>query len=190
MTAPVRTTCPYCGVGCGILATPDGRGEVAIAGDPEHPANFGRLCSKGSALGQTVSLDGRLLTPRIHGEPASWDAALDLIAASIRSAIDSRGPESVAIYGSGQLLTEAASQGIVPSFQHCHCRRPTISADDIVEQLGKRRFVPSREQCLTRSAQTVCERRSSHTSVLTLILHQRIGLELLQVMPNGVQRCP
>ena len=48
-----RTTCPYCGVGCGVLATPDGRGGAAISGDGEHPANFGRLCSKGSALGET-----------------------------------------------------------------------------------------------------------------------------------------
>jgi assimilatory nitrate reductase catalytic subunit len=46
LTAPaVKTTCPYCGVGCGVLATPDGQGGVAIAGDPDHPANFGRLCS-------------------------------------------------------------------------------------------------------------------------------------------------
>ena len=51
-----RTTCPYCGVGCGVLATPDGAGGAAIAGDPEHPANFGRLCSKGSALGETLGL--------------------------------------------------------------------------------------------------------------------------------------
>ena len=102
MTATVRTTCPYCGVGCGILATPDGAGGVTIAGDPDHPANFGRLCSKGSALGQTVSLDGRLLTPMIRGQPAGWDDALDLIAASIRATT----PERVAIYGSGQLLTE------------------------------------------------------------------------------------
>ena len=101
--APVRTTCPYCGVGCGVLATPDGGGGVAIAGDPEHPANFGRLCSKGAALGQTVTLDGRLLTPRIHGRDAEWDEALDLIAAGIRGA---RSPDAVAIYGSGQLLTE------------------------------------------------------------------------------------
>ena len=102
MTGAVRTTCPYCGVGCGILATPDGRGGVAIAGDPDHPANFGRLCSKGSALGQTVSLDGRLLTPRIHGRDAGWDEALDLIAGGIAATA----PERVAIYGSGQLLTE------------------------------------------------------------------------------------
>jgi len=53
-----RTTCPYCGVGCGVLATPDGGGGAAIAGDPEHPANFGRLCSKGSALGETHGPQG------------------------------------------------------------------------------------------------------------------------------------
>ena len=106
MTAPVRTTCPYCGVGCGLLATPDGRGGAAIAGDPEHPSNFGRLCAKGAALGQTLGLDDRLLTPRIGGRGAGWDQALDLIAARFRAAIDAHGPDSVAIYGSGQLLTE------------------------------------------------------------------------------------
>ena len=53
MADAVRTTCPYCGVGCGVLATPDGNGGAGIAGDKTHPANFGRLCSKGSALGET-----------------------------------------------------------------------------------------------------------------------------------------
>ena len=61
-----KTTCPYCGVGCGVLATPDGKGGAAIAGDPDHPANFGRLCSKGSALGETLGLEGRLLHPMIR----------------------------------------------------------------------------------------------------------------------------
>src|ERR1700733_5181483 len=61
-----RTTCPYCGVGCGVLATPDGNGGAAISGDPGHPANFGRLCSKGSALGETVGLESRLLYPMIR----------------------------------------------------------------------------------------------------------------------------
>lgn len=98
----VRTTCPYCGVGCGVLATPDGAGGAAIAGDPAHPANFGRLCSKGFALGETIALDGRLLAPRVDGAEASWDAALDRIAGAIRATT----PERVAIYGSGQLLTE------------------------------------------------------------------------------------
>ena len=60
----VRTTCPYCGVGCGVLAKVAADGEVAVRGDPDHPANFGRLCSKGSALGETLDLDGRLLHPR------------------------------------------------------------------------------------------------------------------------------
>ncbi|MEQ1710053.1 MAG: hypothetical protein ABL908_01475, partial [Hyphomicrobium sp.] len=60
---PVRTTCPYCGVGCGVLATPDGHGGAKIAGDPAHPANAGRLCSKGSALGDTLALETRLLDP-------------------------------------------------------------------------------------------------------------------------------
>ena len=67
----VRTTCPYCGVGCGVLATPDGRGGAAIAGDPEHPANRGRLCSKGAALGETLSLEDRLLHPEIDGQRVS-----------------------------------------------------------------------------------------------------------------------
>jgi assimilatory nitrate reductase catalytic subunit len=102
----VRTTCPYCGVGCGVLATPRGDGSVGIAGDPDHPANFGRLCSKGSALGETLSLNGRLLHPEVHGARTSWDAALNLVASTFRRAIDEHGPNAVAIYGSGQLLTE------------------------------------------------------------------------------------
>ena len=106
-TSPtVRTTCPYCGVGCGVLATPQLDGSVAIAGDPEHPANFGRLCSKGSALGETLSLEGRLLYPEVGGVRTTWDAALDLVANRFRQAIAEHGPDSVAIYGSGQLLTE------------------------------------------------------------------------------------
>ncbi|TIP69736.1 hypothetical protein, partial [Mesorhizobium sp.] len=54
----VRTTCPYCGVGCGVLAKVAANGEVTVRGDPHHPANFGRLCSKGSALAETIDLDG------------------------------------------------------------------------------------------------------------------------------------
>ncbi|MEL6337443.1 MAG: molybdopterin-dependent oxidoreductase, partial [Pseudomonadota bacterium] len=102
----VRTACPYCGVGCGVIATPDGQGGAAIDGDPDHPANFGRLCSKGSALGETVGLDGRLLTPMVGGLEASWDEATTLVARRFREAIDQHGPDSVAFYVSGQLLTE------------------------------------------------------------------------------------
>jgi assimilatory nitrate reductase catalytic subunit len=101
-----RTTCPYCGVGCGVLAAVKPDGTVSIAGDPDHPANFGRLCSKGSALGETVGLEDRLLHPEISGRRASWGEALDLVAATFRSAIAEHGPDSVAFYVSGQLLTE------------------------------------------------------------------------------------
>jgi assimilatory nitrate reductase catalytic subunit len=102
----VRTTCAYCGVGCGVLATREESGAIGIKGDPMHPANFGRLCSKGSALGETVDLEGRLLEPRIGGKPASWDTALDLVARRFAETINEHGPDSVAFYVSGQLLTE------------------------------------------------------------------------------------
>ncbi len=101
-----RTTCPYCGVGCGVLARPRPDGSAEIKGDPEHPANFGRLCSKGSALGETLSLDDRLLQPMIHGRCASWAKALDLVAGRFQKTIAEHGPDSVALYVSGQILTE------------------------------------------------------------------------------------
>jgi len=106
MAQTIRTTCPYCGVGCGVLATLQADSTVKIAGDPEHPANRGRLCSKGSALGETLSLSGRLLHPEIGGRQSGWDEALDLVASTFRKTIAEHGPEAVAIYGSGQLLTE------------------------------------------------------------------------------------
>ncbi|MFN3655910.1 MAG: molybdopterin-dependent oxidoreductase [Pseudolabrys sp.] len=107
----VRTTCPYCGVGCGVLIRPDGRGGAAVAGDPDHPANFGRLCSKGSALGETLGLETRLLYPmRRQADGAfarvSWHSALDDVAKGFASTIEKFGPGSVAFYLSGQLLTE------------------------------------------------------------------------------------
>ncbi|NDV89399.1 molybdopterin-dependent oxidoreductase [Aurantimonas aggregata] len=105
-SAEARTTCPYCGVGCGVLARVAADGEVIVRGDPEHPANFGRLCSKGAALGETTGLEGRLLVPEIGGREKSWDEALDLVARRFRETIDRHGPDSVAFYVSGQLLTE------------------------------------------------------------------------------------
>ena len=106
-----RTTCPYCGVGCGVLATPDGAGGAAIAGDPEHPANFGRLCSKGSALGETLALQTRLLHPMIRCskgtlERVAWTDALDHVAHRFQHIVARDGPDAVAFYLSGQLLTE------------------------------------------------------------------------------------
>jgi assimilatory nitrate reductase catalytic subunit len=106
-----QTACPYCGVGCGVLATPDGRGGAAIAGDPDHPANLGRLCSKGSALGETLGLDGRLLHPMIRVskgvmERVAWSDALDHVAHRFKHIVARDGAEAVAFYLSGQLLTE------------------------------------------------------------------------------------
>jgi assimilatory nitrate reductase catalytic subunit len=110
----VRTTCPYCGVGCGILATPDGRGGATIAGDGEHPANFGRLCSKGAALGETLGLETRLLHPMLRQGAesggalvrAGWDTALERVAQGFARVLERDGPDAVAFYLSGQLLTE------------------------------------------------------------------------------------
>lgn len=100
------TTCPYCGVGCGVLAEVAADGAVSVRGDPDHPANYGRLCSKGSALAETLSLDDRLLHPTVDGRRASWDEALDLVAARFSATVAEHGPDSVAFYVSGQLLTE------------------------------------------------------------------------------------
>jgi assimilatory nitrate reductase catalytic subunit len=106
MPHEVKTTCPYCGVGCGVIVAADDAGKVSVRGDPDHPANFGRLCSKGSALAETIGLDGRLLHPEIGGERSNWDTALDLVASKFSEAIRDHGPDSVAFYVSGQLLTE------------------------------------------------------------------------------------
>ena len=106
MTTDVKTTCPYCGVGCGVIATRHDDGKVTVKGDPDHPANFGRLCSKGSALGETLGLEDRILYPEIDGKRASFDEALDLVAEKFSAAIAEHGPDSVAFYVSGQCLTE------------------------------------------------------------------------------------
>jgi assimilatory nitrate reductase catalytic subunit len=109
MSAPariIRTTCPYCGTGCGVEARIAPSGEVQIAGDKEHPANFGRLCVKGAALAQTLTSEGRLLHPAIEGARTNWSVALRLVADRFRETIAIHGPDSVALYVSGQMLTE------------------------------------------------------------------------------------
>jgi assimilatory nitrate reductase catalytic subunit len=102
----IRTTCPYCGVGCGVAAARGGDREISVAGDQAHPANFGRLCSKGTALGKTVGLEGRLLYPEVDGRRVNWPKASAYVARALSRTIAKHGPGSVAFYVSGQLLTE------------------------------------------------------------------------------------
>jgi assimilatory nitrate reductase catalytic subunit len=110
--AETKSTCCYCGVGCGvIIETDDGR-ITAVRGDPEHPANFGRLCTKGSTLHLTAQPEGRVLFPEARPHRAaprarrSWDATLDSLADRFARTIATHGPDSVGFYISGQLLTE------------------------------------------------------------------------------------
>ncbi|MGL6257902.1 molybdopterin oxidoreductase family protein [Vibrio sp. WXL210] len=112
----VKTTCAYCGVGCGVEARPTLSGQLEVRGDKSHPANYGKLCTKGAALGETVIQDGRLLTPTLTSQSrlnsknsrqtVSWPEATSLVADQFAKAIAQYGPESVAFYVSGQLLTE------------------------------------------------------------------------------------
>jgi assimilatory nitrate reductase catalytic subunit len=109
-----KTTCPYCGTGCGVDAQVDAADNVRVAGDLDHPTNRGRLCVKGSALAETVVPHGRLLHPQLRhrqepGQPlrrVAWSEALDLVADRFRRTIEEHGADSVAWYVSGQLLTE------------------------------------------------------------------------------------
>ncbi len=103
--ATIRSTCPYCGVGCGVAVTVGADG-VSLTGDSKHPANLGRLCSKGVALAETLDHEGRLLHPLANGQRVSWDEALDQVAHGFKKVIAEHGPDAVAFYVSGQLLTE------------------------------------------------------------------------------------
>ena len=107
-----KTTCPYCGVGCGVLAKTDGQRITEVRGDPDHPANFGRLCTKGSTLHLTTTPYGRALHPEMRTsrhddrKRVSWDIALDTLVDKFVKTIAKHGPDSVGFYISGQLLTE------------------------------------------------------------------------------------
>lgn len=106
------STCCYCGVGCGVLIEHDGVQILGVQGDPSHPANFGKLCSKGASLHLTGDLAARALHPELRmGKELArartdWDAALEHAANVFADTIAEHGPDSVAFYISGQLLTE------------------------------------------------------------------------------------
>ena len=108
----VRSICPYCGVGCGVVLDVR-RGRIeALRGDPDHPSTRGGLCAKGSRLAGTVRTGDRLLHPLVRDRPAepfrraAWPAAVARVAGGIAGAVAEHGPGSVAMYLSGQLLTE------------------------------------------------------------------------------------
>ena len=111
-----RSTCPYCGVGCGVIIETEGSQITGVRGDPDHPANFGKLCTKGQTLHLTASpaiaQQTRLLQPlrRLErggpAQPLGWDAALDLATDRFASVIEHHGVDAVGFYISGQLLTE------------------------------------------------------------------------------------
>ncbi len=112
----VKTTCCYCGTGCGIIATTDGDTITAVRGDPDHPANAGRLCTKGSTLHLTMQpalqQQARLLAPEWRASRTAprvegmWDEVAGFVASQIAETVHRHGPDSVGIYVSGQLLTE------------------------------------------------------------------------------------
>ena len=101
----VATPCCYCGVGCGVLARVENERIVSVRGDPSHPANFGRLCSKGLSL-HKADPSFRGLYPEIASQRQSWDAALEFIAGKISSTLATHGPDAIGFYVSGQFLTE------------------------------------------------------------------------------------
>jgi assimilatory nitrate reductase catalytic subunit len=119
LTTEVRSVCPYCGVGCGLLVGVERSRIVSVRGDPDHPANAGRLCAKGQRLAETVRGGDRLLRPMVRPvgrggrfdrsrppAPVSWEVAVGAVAGRIRDLLERSGPDSVAIYLSGQLTTE------------------------------------------------------------------------------------
>lgn len=101
-----NTTCPYCGVGCGVSAEVVEEQVIKVMGDGDHPANAGRLCVKGTALAETLGHEGRLLHPTLAGRQVHWDEAISAAAQKLKQAREQHGPGSVAFYLSGQLLTE------------------------------------------------------------------------------------
>src|SRR3954470_18987125 len=111
-----KATCCYCGVGCGVIVQTDGERVIGVRGDPDHPANFGRLCTKGSTLHLTAT-EPVIRTRRLHHpelrrsrdlprERVSWDEALDHVADRFAAIVAEHGPDAVAFYVSGQLSTE------------------------------------------------------------------------------------
>ncbi|MBW8323651.1 MAG: molybdopterin-dependent oxidoreductase [Prolixibacteraceae bacterium] len=113
LTKPYKSTCSYCGVGCGVIVTKNKNGKVSVKGDPDHPVNKGKLCSKGLNLHYVVNkTDDRLLVPQMRaakGYPlkqVEWPVAVERVSQVFKTLIEKFGPDSVGFYVSGQCLTE------------------------------------------------------------------------------------
>ena len=116
MLKHTRSTCPYCGVGCGVVIESQGQHITGVRGDPEHPANWGRLCTKGATLALTASphiqQQTRLLQPQMRTQrqgatqAISWEQALDVASQKLLDVMHRHGPDALGFYVSGQLLTE------------------------------------------------------------------------------------
>ena len=115
MNRQVKSTCCYCGVGCGVLIETENGAITGVRGDPGHPANRGRLCTKGATLAQTAEPTCRLVHPERRAvrqgvrETVSWEAALDEAAGRFAETIRAHGPDSVAFYISCLLYTSDAA---------------------------------------------------------------------------------
>ena len=112
-TKSFKTTCSYCGVGCGIIVTKDNKGNLNVSGDQDHPVNKGMLCSKGMNLNYVAqNTSDRILNPEMRWsknhpmEKVTWESAMERAAAVFKSVISKYGPDSVGFYVSGQCLTE------------------------------------------------------------------------------------
>lgn len=109
----VKTVCPYCGVGCGMqLHVTDNR-VVKVSGNSSHPANFGKLCTKGLTCASAIDAPGRLdsafIRPDRDRPPERIDlgVAITHSAKRIREIVDRHGPDAMAFYVSGQMSLEA-----------------------------------------------------------------------------------
>lgn len=112
MIKETKSTCCYCGVGCGVIIESQNEKIIHVKGDPDHPANFGRLCTKGATLHLSAKMDNRALYPEIRlsressRKRVSWDISLDYLTEKFAQTIEEHGSDSVAFYISGQLMTE------------------------------------------------------------------------------------
>ena len=133
MSRHVKTLCPYCGVGCGLIATTDGQRVLSVRGDPDHPANFGRVCSKGGTAHQTVHVPTRLRHAMARDRAADHfalvppGAAVAHVAEGLNRVLQSHGPGAIAFYLSGQLTTEA--QYLAAKFAKAYLRTNHVDSN-------------------------------------------------------------